>query len=51
MPREVPQPHPWRTALIIFAVFLVLAVVTGLLIRFSFTPYEFIDNLPQTSER
>jgi hypothetical protein len=51
VPREVPSPHPWRNALIIFGVFLVLAVVTGLIIHFAFTPYEFIDNLPQSSER
>lgn len=51
MPRQVPRLHPWRNALIIFAVFIVLAVVTGLIIHFAFTPYEFIDNLPQSGER
>jgi hypothetical protein len=46
MPRRVERPHPWRSALIIFAVFIVLALVTAVIIRFAFTPYEFIDNLP-----
>lgn len=51
MPREFKLPHPWRNALIIFVVFMVLAAVTGLIVHFAFTPYEFIDNLPQGSER
>jgi hypothetical protein len=46
MPRRVEQPRPWRSALLIYGGLLLLAVVAAILIRFAFTPYEFIDNLP-----
>jgi hypothetical protein len=46
MPRRVERPHPWRNALVIFLVFLLLAIVAAVIIRYAFTPYEFIDNLP-----
>ena len=51
MPRDIPRPHPWRSALLIFAAFVLLAIVTGLIIHFAFTPYEFIDRLPQSNGR
>jgi hypothetical protein len=51
VPRRIDAPHPWRSALIIFGVFILLAIVSGLVIRYAFTPYKFIDNLPQSSER
>jgi hypothetical protein len=46
MPRQVARPHPWRSAALIFGGLLLLGIISALLIRFVFTPYEFIDNLP-----
>ena len=46
MPRRAERPHPWRSALLIFGVFLLLAIVTGLLIRFAFTSYQLVDDIP-----
>jgi hypothetical protein len=47
LPRPVDRPHPWRSAWLIFAGFVALAIVTGLILRFAVPEHEFIDNLPE----
>ena len=49
MPRRIERPHPWRTALVILAVMVLLGIITGFIIRFAFTPYRYIDALPEES--
>jgi hypothetical protein len=44
-PERAPLPS-WRNALLIFLGLLLLAFIAAVVIRFAFTPYEFIDNLP-----
>jgi hypothetical protein len=47
MPRRIERPHPWRSALVIFACLVLLAIVAAIMVRFGFTPYDAIDNLPE----
>ncbi|MDQ3024219.1 MAG: hypothetical protein M3R04_07555 [bacterium] len=47
MPRRIERPHFWRSALLIFAGLIVLAVIAGLLIQFGFTPYDMMENMPE----
>lgn len=47
MPRRIERPHPWRSALIIFACLVLLAIVTAIMIRVGFAPYDAIYNLPE----
>jgi len=47
MPRRIDRPHPWRYALWIFLGLVGLAIVAAIVIHYAFTPYEFIDNLPE----
>jgi hypothetical protein len=42
-----PAPLPtWRNAVLIFLGLVLLALIAAVVIRFAFTPYEYIEALP-----